>query len=214
VQAGIYVFELTVTDNKGASAKDLVSIIVNAAPNQLPVANAGDDTTIAIPSSTSVLNGTGSYDPDGTITSYRWRQISGPTSTVLGNTNLSITSVSNLVSVGDYAFELTVTDNNGASRKDTVGITIVDNFNLSEGLTVYPNPAVSTVNIRCVTDLVGQCKLNLIDMNGVLVKTIMFDKGRTLSDVKVSVADLKAGVYYVEVWVEKQKRMITKLIKQ
>ena len=214
VQAGTYVFELTVTDNKGASAKDLVTVIVNASPNQLPVANAGNDTTIAVPSSTSVLNGSASYDPDGSISSYRWRQISGPANTVLGNANLSITSVSNLVTVGDYVFELTVTDNGGASRKDTVGITIVDNFSYSEGLTVYPNPAITTVNIRCVSDLVGQCKLNFIDNNGVLVKTIMFDKGRTLSDIQVSVADLKAGVYYVEVWVEKQKRMITKLIKQ
>ena len=39
---GIYTFELTVTDNKGATGKDTVQIKVNAADNVAPTANAGN----------------------------------------------------------------------------------------------------------------------------------------------------------------------------
>jgi hypothetical protein len=46
--AGIYQFELKVTDDKGMSSKDTVQVIlVNPAVNQPPVANAGPDQTIS-----------------------------------------------------------------------------------------------------------------------------------------------------------------------
>ena len=45
---GVYKFQLTVTDNAGASAKDTVQVTVNAAApvNQAPKANAGADINI------------------------------------------------------------------------------------------------------------------------------------------------------------------------
>ncbi len=59
---GVYVFTLTVTDNQGATATDNVQITVNAATapaNQPPVANAGADQTIQLPTSIVSLTGTG-----------------------------------------------------------------------------------------------------------------------------------------------------------
>src|SRR5205814_8410175 len=66
-----YSFQLTVTDNKGATAKDTVIITVNAAANQPPSANAGADKNITLPTNSVVLSGSGA-DPDGAIASYQW----------------------------------------------------------------------------------------------------------------------------------------------
>ena len=46
---GFYLFELTVTDDKGATGKDTVQITVNTAANISPTANAGGDKTITLP---------------------------------------------------------------------------------------------------------------------------------------------------------------------
>ncbi|MDQ6763759.1 MAG: hypothetical protein M3015_14180 [Bacteroidota bacterium] len=119
---GIYAFELKVTDNVGATGVDTVQIIVNTAANIPPVANAGLDQTITLPSNNVTLTGTGT-DADGTITNYLWRKISGPSSSTISNSNNATTNVTGLAQ-GTYAFELKVTDNGGASSVDTVQITV------------------------------------------------------------------------------------------
>jgi hypothetical protein len=86
--------------------------------NQPPIANAGRDTTIALPKDSAVLDGSASTDPDGTITSYKWSKISGLVSANISKPDLAKTSVKTLV-IGVYQFELTVTDNGGLSAKDT-----------------------------------------------------------------------------------------------
>ena len=120
--AGQYTFELTVTDNKGASTKAQVKITVNAAANQSPVANAGSAVTITLPTSTVTLDGSASSDPDGSIASYSWAKISGGAATMT-NSSVAKPTVTGLVA-GQYTFELTVTDNKGASTKAQVKITV------------------------------------------------------------------------------------------
>ena len=119
---GVYKFELTVTDDKGAIGKDTVQITVNAAANISPTANAGVDQTITLPTNTVSLSGNGT-DPDGTISSYSWTKISGPSGGPINNANSASAIVNNL-SEGVYQFELKVTDNKGAIGKDTVQITV------------------------------------------------------------------------------------------
>lgn len=86
-----------------------------------PIANAGSDQSISV--ATSVLDGTGSYDSGGTITSYLWEQVSGPNTSNILTPTQSTSIVNNLI-VGDYIFRLTVTDNDGLSDTDTVTITV------------------------------------------------------------------------------------------
>ncbi|MEO6489288.1 MAG: Ig-like domain-containing protein [Ferruginibacter sp.] len=119
---GVYMFQLSVTDNSGAIATDLVQVLVNPAPNELPTANAGPDQNITLPINSIVLTGIGA-DPDGYITIYRWKKIAGPTSYTITNYLSAVTSVTNLVQ-GVYKFELKVTDNNGATRRDTMKVTV------------------------------------------------------------------------------------------
>jgi gliding motility-associated-like protein len=121
--AGTYVFSITVTDNLGATGSDQVTVVVNpAAVNQLPVANAGLDRTINLPTSTATLSGSGS-DPDGTVTAYFWEKMSGSTITMT-NTNTASLSLASLVA-GVYSFRLTVTDNIGATANDLVTVTVI-----------------------------------------------------------------------------------------
>ena len=90
--------------------------------NKPPVANAGVDFTITLPASQFQLNGSLSNDPDGTIKSYGWRKIGGPTATIT-DTNKSIALVSNFIA-GVYSFELRVVDNLNAFKADTVKVTV------------------------------------------------------------------------------------------
>ncbi len=82
---GNYQFELTVTDDKGGVGTDIVNLIVNPAPNKPPTANAGTDQTMTLPIDSITLTGSGN-DSDGTIASYLWTKISGPSATILNNT--------------------------------------------------------------------------------------------------------------------------------
>ena len=95
-------------------------------PNEPPVANAGPDITITLPTNTVVLNGEGSSDLDNNIASYEWTKISGPspvnTSIPTSNKKWQVL-VANLVE-GIYQFELKVTDAGGLFSKDTVQVTV------------------------------------------------------------------------------------------
>lgn len=119
---GTYVFRLIVTDNSGATADAFVTITVNAAPNQLPVANAGSDQTITLPVNTVNLSGSGT-DPDGSISSYAWSKISGPAQYTIVSPAQAQTVINNLLQ-GVYVFRLTVTDNSGATADAFVTITV------------------------------------------------------------------------------------------
>ncbi len=118
-----YSFELKVTDNNGATAKDTIQVTVIIPGNIAPIANAGKDQALSLPKSTLKLNGSGT-DPDGTIVTYLWTQISGPSSGSIGNANFPATSVSTLAQ-GFYSFELMVIDNNGAVGRDTMDVTVI-----------------------------------------------------------------------------------------
>ena len=118
---GTYLFQLEVTDNNGATGLSSVQVIVNPG-NIPPTANAGTDQSITLPTSTVSLNGTGT-DTDGSISAYSWTKISGPASGTITNANSASTTVTGLTQ-GVYQFQLKVTDNNGATAKDTIQVTV------------------------------------------------------------------------------------------
>lgn len=91
--------------------------------NQPPTANAGPDQTVAS-GSTVFLNGSGS-DSDGTIVAYQWTQTSGPAVTLNNSTSATASFTAPQVTSNTVlGFQLTVTDNGGATGSDSVSVTV------------------------------------------------------------------------------------------
>ena len=53
--------------------------------NRLPIAIAGPDQVITLPTDSISLDGSASNDPDGTISEWLWKKISGPASFNINN---------------------------------------------------------------------------------------------------------------------------------
>lgn len=92
--------------------------------NVPPVANAGTDQTIELPTSQVTVNGSGSTDSDGTISTYAWTKISGPATYTITSPSSVSTTITGLVE-GTYVFRLTVTDNDGGTDTDDITITVL-----------------------------------------------------------------------------------------
>lgn len=120
---GTYVFQLTVTDNRGGTGVASVTITVNQAPNVAPVANAGSNQTITLPTNSVTLSGAGSTDSDGSIVTYAWAKVAGPATGTINNPGSVTTNFSGLVA-GTYTVQLTVTDNRGGTNSATVQVTV------------------------------------------------------------------------------------------
>ena len=123
---GLYRFELKVTDDGGLYSRDTVQVIVDSTStshqaNRPPIANAGPDQNVLLPSNHAILDGGASSDPDNNIVSYRWVKIAGPGSFTIINANNVTMEVVDLVQ-GTYSFELLVTDAGGAFSRDTVQV--------------------------------------------------------------------------------------------
>lgn len=129
--AGNYVFELTITDDKQATATARVTVQVLPAVNVVPVANAGSNVSIVLPANTTTLDGSASKDPDGSITKYQWAQISGPATASFTDNTAAKTTIGGLNTAGDYIFELTVTDERQGIAKARVRVQVLAAINVA-----------------------------------------------------------------------------------
>ncbi len=156
------VFQLTVTDNNGAESLDSVVITVKSpdADNEPPIADAGDVQT-GVEGSVITLNGAGSFDPDGTIVSYLWKQTEG------GYVDLNNPATPNpdftapdVAAEGEtFTFELTVTDDNLEKSTATVIVNVIDDDTEEPN---HPPVAVATVEPGETVVNEGQTNITLI----------------------------------------------------
>jgi len=215
IVAGQYVFELTVTDNSGAASKAQVTITVDNATTQpmAPIADAGQDTTIALPASIAILDGSASSAPGGSISSYEWQEISGPNSATFSSFSSAVSTISDLI-VGDYMFQLTVTNSNGVSASATVKVSVINTLRASEQIVLYPNPAHDVINLRLISDSTGEVKVNIFDMNGRLVNGTQMQKPQSYMETSLNISRLAGGTYVLQAIIGSNKTMIAKFIKQ
>lgn len=125
--AGTYTFRLTVKDTKGnAKYDDVVVTVKNSTTgsNVAPVANAGVDKQITLPTSSVKLYGSGT-DSDGSIKYYKWSQTGGPSTATISGSSTATATVSNL-KAGKYYFRFQVKDNSGAIGTDNVVVSVVN----------------------------------------------------------------------------------------
>jgi len=137
-------------------------------PNQAAVANAGPDINLIDNDGDGLelatLDGNGSFDVDGIIMSYEWRE----GATLLGSG--ALTQV--LLAIGDHLITLTVTDDDGGSSSDDVLV------HVTGGLPNFP-PVANAGPDQSVTD---------DDGDGIVIVTLdasaSFDSDGTIQSYK------------------------------
>lgn len=132
---GTYVFSLQVRDEFVWSEKDYVSL-VTPVDNQAPIAQASDpkvpdaELTPCESLDPVKLNGTRSYDPEGESLTYEWGLVSAPDGSRATDDNfndrLSARPLFSADEVGDYTFELRVSDGVLWSAWDFTTVTVND----------------------------------------------------------------------------------------
>lgn len=202
--AGVYQFRVTVTDGSGLSSFDDVDITVNAAPNSAPIANAGGNIAVTLPIvnfSTILLDGSGSTDPGGAISTYLWSMVSGPGSTTItAPTNVS-TYINNLTVAGLYTFRLRVTDNFGLTDEDDVQVMVNPTPN-NAPVAEAGSPQTITLPTNFVTQVGSGTDDNLVtgylwsQVSGPSVATISAPTSAT-----TNFNNLVAGTYFFQLQV-------------
>lgn len=105
----------------------LVVLYNSAGPaNVSPVADAGPDTSVTR-RTTITLDGTASHDPDGSIVDYSWTQMTGPAVTLVPTASPGVVTFEapNVTIATELVFQLTVTDDRGATATDQVVVTVL-----------------------------------------------------------------------------------------
>jgi hypothetical protein len=150
---GEHTITAIVADSENATTEQSISIIIN----QIPVANAGEDQTAA--EETQVNLSATTEDADGEIASVIWQQVSGMTVELENNTSNATSFQAPSLEVADgnqeLVFEITVTDNLGATHTDEV-IVIVEPVAQSFGIATisWTAPTENTDGSE-LTDLAG-----------------------------------------------------------
>lgn len=118
-------FELTVDDGLDTGV-DVVSVLVENV-NHLPVANAGEDQTLA-EGALVTLDGTLSSDPDDDLLSFTWTQLSGPAVTLSDAATPTPSFTAPPVAPGGetIVIELLVDDGFGGTAVDLVSIVVLE----------------------------------------------------------------------------------------
>lgn len=114
--------------------------------NVQPRSKAGNDSTVILPSTRTILDGSASYDSNDVIVHYSWSVVAGPVSPELSikKPNFPYTEVSGL-EPGTYIFRLTVTDEFNVTGSDEVSIRVILPENGSNSAPVAnAGPDVST----------------------------------------------------------------------
>ncbi|MFT6903172.1 MAG: hypothetical protein ACJAXS_003395 [Colwellia sp.] len=192
-------FQLSVTDNGGATAKDTVDTIVTHV-NHLPVANAGADQAVDELNGVS-LSGSGT-DEDGSITSYSWSQTAGTAVELTNSDTATATFVAPDVTSNEaLTFQLSVTDNDGTTAKDTVDITVNNVPIISiTGSMSYDNVVVSAQG-HDYSDItqnpIRGASINLLDVEGNIVQSTETDEN---GNYEIEVANIDS--YSIEVVAE------------
>ncbi len=127
---GTYLVSLVVDDGDQWSEPDYATVTVSSG-DEPPIADAGEsNSTSPCTGSWIELDGAGSYDPDAEPLTYEWSLVSAPAGSAASDANFDDASDATPSFqwdvIGDYSFQLQVSDGVSWSAPDGVTVTVVD----------------------------------------------------------------------------------------
>ena len=143
-----FIFELTVRGPGNISDKDTVNVKVYN-KNIFPIAVAGEDQILDI-GDPIILDGSNSYDSDGEIKSFQWRQLTGEKTTSKNRKQAVINLNTTSLFVDTLSFELKVEDKYN-SGLDTINVYVMD----------IPEPLVVITSSSSAQENIGTAKISL-----------------------------------------------------
>lgn len=200
---------LTVTDDRGETGKDTVSITIEP-KNEVPVANAGEDQEVIDKDGDGqeliMLDGSASKDHDGNIISFDWYSSEGQKIT-------SGKAVHATFSIGIAKIYLVVMDDQGAQDTAFVTKSVTAPLGIDEtkkelaDIVIFPNPSDSYFTLS--SRIHHSSNFYIIDAQGKIVKEDKMYKGKAIFDLSL----YPKGIYYLTIEI-KGKQLTQRLIVQ
>lgn len=169
-------------------------------PQKPPVAVVKADKKVQLPLSSILADGSGSFDPDGSIVKYEWSQVSGPAKASFNTPNAARTTISGLVE-GKYVFQLVVTDDKYATAAATFEVDVLPFVNddpSADPLVIFPNPVTSVIVLKMSKTGDQVINVKIFDISGREVQRTIYTFHNTFSK-ELNVSSLAYGQYILEV---------------
>ncbi|CAG4952006.1 unnamed protein product [Colias eurytheme] len=172
---GQYVFSLTVLDDNGNTATKNVTVTVTQNKNSPPKADAGGDQVLTLPLPVLILNGSKSSD-DFRIVSWKWTRVASglAAGTVILDSDKQPVLMLTNIEAGRYVFELTVTDDQGESSRDTVSVQVKPDplemklleMTINTPISTYTKSQLDTLVQKMLLLLKEGVKVNVTEIRG------------------------------------------------
>lgn len=165
----MYCFVVRAVDVGGNESSDSNEVCYLPTVNASPVADAGPDQIIE-EGNTVTLDGTKSWDPDGTVLSYSWIQIEGNPLRLFDETMAQPTFTAPSVGLyGEFVFQLTVLDEDGLQSLDTCTVEVVP-LNMEPGDLALKVSSISVELAQKGPHYQARAYVVISDQSGIVVK--------------------------------------------
>jgi hypothetical protein len=74
----------------------------------------------------------------------------------------------------------------------------VDDLELINSINAYPNPSTGKITLSLNAVNSDNMKINVISIEGRIVKTVMHQTKTGLNEIELDLADFENGLYYIE----------------
>ncbi|PKB15273.1 YCF48-related protein [Flavobacterium sp. 5] len=190
--------------------------VFNFSGNIILVGSATGETPNAL-ALKGLINSYGSYLTNihfeyGVTNSFGSTLSATPNSVYGYNTNLISAIINDPLPNQTYYYRLVANNNGNVIYSDTyqytTGTLSATDFELSNKIAIYPNPATDFVTIKSNTAE----KAKSIEFYNVLGQRVHYENVSNISDIKIDVSNFKKGIYVVKVNFENLKVASSKLI--
>ena len=142
-------------------------------------------------------------NPNASSWNVQYRPMNGQLSSATSSTNSYV--ITGLTSNTTYQIQVQANcgDNNLSEWSEilTVTTTGLNNY-LLNSIALYPNPANDVINVQCTMNDVQLKGIEVIDVYGKVVSTVVETLPATSLQTQINVSGLAAGIYFVRVTTE------------